>query len=111
MGNLNVRAEVIEVVHEGMCDVTTAANGTAEFVFRESPLQTVGVCGKTGTAEDQGIVTGLSHAWFAGYAPRENPQIAVVVMIENSGQGSEIAAPIVREIMEYYFFQQEARLP
>lgn len=110
-GNLGVRQEVIDVVRSGMCAVTTAANGTAEFVFRDSPLQTIGVCGKTGTAEDQGVVTGLSHAWFAGYAPRENPQIAVVVMVENSGQGSEIAAPIVREIMEAYFFQQAARIP
>jgi len=105
MGSINIRQEVLDVVREGMCNVTTAANGTAEFVFTNSPLQTIGVCGKTGTAEDQGPNPGISHAWFAGYAPRENPQIAVVAMIENSGQGSEIGAPIVREIMEYYFFE------
>ncbi|MDX1995056.1 MAG: penicillin-binding transpeptidase domain-containing protein [bacterium] len=110
-GNLNVRSEVIEVVREGMCNVTVASNGTAEFVFRNSQLQTIGVCGKTGTAEDQGVNPGNSNAWFAAYAPREAPQIAVVVMIENSGQGSEIAAPIAREILEYYFFGLEASIP
>lgn len=96
----NLRPEVIDMIREGMCAVTTASYGTAEFVFRDSPLQTFGVCGKTGTAEDP---PRLPHAWFAAYAPRENPEVAIVVMVENSGQGSEVAAPITRDVLEAYY--------
>jgi penicillin-binding protein 2 len=95
-----LRPEVLDVIREGMCAVTSTSAGTAEFVFRDSPLQTYGVCGKTGTAQDD---PRNSHAWFAAYAPRENPEIAVVVMVENSGQGSEVAAPIARAVLEAYF--------
>ncbi len=85
-----------------MCNVTTTQSGTAEFVFRNSPLQDMVVCGKTGTAQAAGPVP--PHAWFAAYAPRDNPEIAIVVMVENAGEGSEVAAPLVRQILEYYFF-------
>lgn len=104
--SLGVSDAVLEAVRLGMCDVTTKSYGTAEFVFSDSPLQeSIGVCGKTGTAEDTPRTT---HAWFAGYAPRENPQIAVVVVVENSGEGSGVAAPLVRDIMEYFFFGEDA---
>jgi len=99
---IGIRPEVMDMLHSGMCAVTTASNGTAEFVFRNSPVQSVGVCGKTGTAQTGGPAT-PSHAWFASYAPRDNPEIAVVVLVETAGQGSEIAAPIARQIYEYYF--------
>lgn len=58
------------------------------------------VAGKTGTAETEGS---KPHAWFAGFAPAENPQIAVVVVVENSGSGGEVAAPIFKELVRYYF--------
>ena len=107
MANFDVVPEAIEAVQIGMCDVTSTPRGTAEFVFRNSELQTLGVCGKTGTATDESPNPGLPHAWFAAYAPAENPQIAIITMVENSGQGSEVAAPIAREILEYYFFGAE----
>jgi cell division protein FtsI/penicillin-binding protein 2 len=44
------------------------------------------------------------HAWFAGYAPVDAPQIAVAVVVENSGEGSVYAAPICRQVMEAFFF-------
>ncbi|PJF38471.1 MAG: hypothetical protein CUN54_10790, partial [Phototrophicales bacterium] len=47
------------------------------------------------------------HAWFAAYAPRENPEIAIAVLVENSGDGSAVAAPITRAVLEYYFFGDE----
>jgi penicillin-binding protein 2 len=97
-----LRPEVIDMLHDGLCAVTTESYGTAEFVFRNSPLQALGVCGKTGTAQTGGPET-PSHAWFAAYAPRVNPEIAVVALVETAGQGSEIAAPIVRQVMEAYF--------
>lgn len=103
MGNINVRPEVMAVIHEGLCAVTTERAGTAEFQFRDSPLQTLGVCGKTGTAQNRpGAVT---HAWFAAWAPKDDPEIAVAVIVENGGEGSGVAAPITRDIMEYYFFR------
>lgn len=103
---LDVRPEVLAVVRKGMCDVTTNPAGTAQFVFRDDDrLQAVGVCGKTGTAEAP--PNPEPHAWFAAYAPRENPEIAVVVMVENSGEGSYIAAPITKAVFDYYFFGPE----
>lgn len=54
------------------------------------------VAGKTGTAENP---HGAPHAWFIGYAPFDNPQVAVAVIIENGGAGGKIAAPIARQII------------
>lgn len=99
---VDVRPEVMAMVRQGMCDVTTTPLGTAEFIFRDSPVQTYGVCGKTGTAQP-GTPNVMTHAWFAAYAPRENPEIAVVVMVENGNEGSGTAAPIARDIFEVYF--------
>ncbi len=103
VADANIKPEVLEVIRKGMCDVTTKPYGTAEFQFKnDDALQQIGVCGKTGTAQD---VPRPTHAWFASYAPRDNPEIAVVVMVENGGEGSGVAAPISRDIMDYFFFQ------
>ena len=102
LANLDVRPEVLATVRKGMCDVTTAWTGTATHIFVDSPLLNLGVCGKTGTA--QNLIRNTTHAWFVGYAPKDDPEIAVVVMIEDAGEGSAVAAPLVRDIMEYYFF-------
>lgn len=96
-----IRSDVLATVRQGLCDVTRDG-GTADFVFRNSPLQSIGVCGKTGTAQTGGPNT-PSHAWFGSYAPRDNPEIVVLVMVETAGQGSEIAAPIARQVLEAYF--------
>lgn len=59
------------------------------------------VAGKTGSAEFE---TGKeSHAWFTGYAPADNPQIVVTVLVEESGSGGQIAAPVARSIFDTYF--------
>lgn len=102
IGTTDVQPEVTAMVQNAMCAVTTESFGTAEFVFSDSPLQAIGVCGKTGTAQTTGADS-LPHGWFIAYAPRENPQVAVVAMVENVGNGSEFAAPIVRRVLEYYF--------
>ena len=60
------------------------------------------VAGKTGTAETGGPAD-ISHAWFAAYAPFEDPQIVVVVFLENGGQGSYNAAPLARQALEAWF--------
>lgn len=95
----------LQLTREAMCDVTLTYDGTANFVFQEwyeyNAFQII-VCGKTGTAQSGGI---NPHAWFAAFAPDDNPQIAVVAIVENSCEGSEVAAPIVRRVMELYYPQ------
>lgn len=103
MNQFNVRQDVMDLVHKGLCDVTVANSGTATHIFRNSQLLQIGVCGKTGTAQAPGAGA-LPHSWFMAWAPRLQPEIAVGVMVENSGDGSAIAAPITRQIMEYYFY-------
>jgi len=98
-----VSANTLNIVRTGMCDVTKTRTGTASHIFRNSPLLDIGVCGKTGTAQAPG--DGVPpHSWFIAYAPEDDPQIAIVTMVENAGDGSAIAAPITRRILEYYYF-------
>ena len=93
----------LAIIQQGMCDVVGSRSGTAGFQFLYSPLLDVGVCGKTGTAQVSGDDE-LPHSWFLAYAPAKDPQIAIVTMIENAGEGSQVAAPLTRNILEYYFF-------
>lgn len=112
--NINLRPEVIENVREALCDVTTDTGlGTASYVFgRTSSLgeSAVRICGKTGTSQTGGITT-PPHAWFAAFAPAEEPEIAIAVIVENSREGSEVAAPIVRRIVETYYGTYEPNYP
>ncbi|MBU0649460.1 penicillin-binding protein 2 [Patescibacteria group bacterium] len=59
------------------------------------------VAGKTGTAEWSS--TREPHAWFTGFAPYENPEVVVTVLIEEGGEGSEVAVPLAQEIFQKYF--------
>jgi penicillin-binding protein 2 len=99
---------VIETIQEGMCGVTTVPGvGTAfgRFVSGDPEWSYVSItapyssCGKTGTA----TVNRDPNAWYVAYAPADNPQIAVVVMVEQSLEGSQVSAPIVRRILDGYF--------
>ncbi|HEX2905486.1 MAG TPA: penicillin-binding transpeptidase domain-containing protein [Phototrophicaceae bacterium] len=107
MVKLEIKPEVFDMLHEGMCAVVQSQQGTAEFQFKHSRLQSIGICGKTGTAQDGSSAEAVSHAWFAAYGPEEDPEIAVVVLVENAGQGSYEAAPIARDILEVYFFGED----
>jgi penicillin-binding protein 2 len=94
-GRLPVPEEALAVIREGLVGVTTHPRGTATWVFRGMPFA---VAGKTGTAE---TAPGRPpHAWFACYAPADRPERVVVVIVENGGQGSAVAAPIARQILE-----------
>ncbi len=96
-GKLPISDESLAAIQEGMLGTTTSPRGTATFVFKGSAIT---VAGKTGTAENP---EEEPHAWFAGYAPASNPQIAVTVIIENGGEGSKVAAPLFRQVVEAFF--------
>ena len=99
VGNLPVSAAHLAIIREALLGVTTNTQwGTAWHRFTGLSIP---VAGKTGTAET-GIAGVATHAWFAGYWPADVPQIAMVVMLENGGEGSTIAAPMFRQIVEGY---------
>ncbi len=105
-GQLPISGANLESVHRGLKGVTTDKDGTATFVFQGLPI----ICaGKTGTAQVPG--NNEPHAWFAGYAPADNPQIACVAMVENGGEGSYAAAPLFRKVIEKYFNIQPTPTP
>ena len=82
-------------VIDGMQDAVNTPNGTAI----ESRLTNIIMCGKTGTVQNN---RGANHSVFVGFAPRENPKIAIAVIIENGGYGGAYAAPIASYITEKY---------
>jgi penicillin-binding protein 2 len=88
-----VAPESFNVVIDGMQKVVEA--GTARIARFGNTV----ICGKTGTAQNP---HGKDHSLFVAFAPRDNPKIAVAVMVENSGFGATWAAPIASLMMEFY---------
>lgn len=71
------------------------------------------VAGKTGTAQSvarSDSAKGQDHAWFASFAPADDPQYVVVVLVERGGKGGQVAAPISRQIYEAIFLQKVAQV-
>jgi len=107
-GTLPLKPENLALIQQAMADVVSSTKpvGTAYYVFRGFKIP---VSGKTGTAQT-GVVP---HAWFAAYSNANypnRPDIAVAVIVENGGEGSEWAAPITRRIMELYFLGYPAKV-
>jgi len=107
---LPLSAQTIDLVRQGM-RAATNPSGTAYG----AAVPGIQVAGKTGTAEffidrnkdglpdrdkDGNLPT---HSWFVTFAPYDNPQLAMVVLIFEGGEGSEVAVPVAGEIMKYYF--------
>lgn len=93
---IEINQSYLNAVLEGMKSVTSDSGGTAYVRFKDFNIS---VGGKTGSAE---APNNKVHAWFVGFAPFENPEIAIVVMVENGGHGN-YTAEVVRDIMEEYF--------
>ncbi|HEY4180563.1 MAG TPA: penicillin-binding protein 2 [Kofleriaceae bacterium] len=116
---VKIPPDALEIWKKGMWKVANEAGGTA---FDHGYSDFLPVMGKTGTAEvrthhrkedDERDVEGYhpsrSHAWFAGWAPAEDPEIVMVVFVEHGGSGGRVAWPIGKSILETYFTSQKLR--
>lgn len=95
---VNIPDSIFDIVQQGMQDVVDRGTGAG------AKVPGISICGKTGTVENyyKGVKQ-PNHAFFCGFAPRENPKIAIMCVVENSGRfGGTYAAPIVGLMIEKY---------
>ena len=92
-----VSQSTYQILKQGMYRVCQGQHGTG----RAAAYRNISVAGKSGTAQNP---HGEAHAWFLGFAPVQNPQIAFCILVENGGSGGRVAAPIAGEIIKNYFF-------
>lgn len=85
-----IDAAIAATLKDFMVEAVRSGTGTG------AAIKGVQVAGKTGTAEVAGAEP---HAWFAGFAPADDPQVAVVVIVENGGSGGSVAAPVAKQVM------------
>ncbi len=110
-GRVHGNSQTIKLIRKGMEDAVNKPHGTGQAArFNE-----ITVAGKTGTAQVVRLAKFKDvdeknipfkyrdHAWFTCYAPAENPEIAVTVLVEHGGHGGSAAAPIARKILAWYF--------
>jgi penicillin-binding protein 2 len=109
---IGLSAATLDVLRQGMWRVVNAPGGTA---YEGGRSRLIEIAGKTGTAQVRSVrqseaekASGdwhptRAHAWFAGWAPAIEPEIAVVVIVEHGGHGGTVAAPIARQIIEGYY--------
>ena len=96
IGSIDLSAKTLTAIREALRDVSTSA-GTAGYIFDGF---SVPIASKTSTVENP---HGDDHGWFVAYGPYDNPTIAIAVIVEQGGYGSDSAAPIARKIMEAAF--------
>jgi penicillin-binding protein 2 len=99
LARLPVSPEHLGVIRTALEGVVSGRRGTARQAFEGA---TFTAAGKTGTSE-----TGQQepHAWFAGYIPADSPQVAIAVILEHAGEGSQEAAPVFRQMAEAYLLR------
>lgn len=90
-----IQSENIATVQKGMRQAVITGSAAA---LGSLPVE---VAGKTGTA--QFGTEGKTHSWFVGYAPYDNPQIVIAIVIEGGGEGHKAAVPVAKEVLEWYF--------
>jgi len=111
---IELKADTLKRVHEALSDVVNGAGGTGGA----ARSQIVQIAGKTGTAQvvemkggyvktEQLAYFNRDHAWFVSYAPVDNPQVAIVVLVEHGGHGGDAAAPMAKKVFEKYMEEQK----
>ena len=93
-----INEDYLKIVREGMRGAVT--EGSAWFL-NDLPFK---VAGKTGTAQVTNTFR-KTNAWFTGFAPYDNPEIAIAVVLEGAGEGSSAAVPVAKQVFEWYFYQ------
>jgi penicillin-binding protein 2 len=94
---IDISQSTLDVVHRGLYEAANSSTGTSSAVFAGYPVE---VAGKTGTAE---VFGAGDYAWYASYAPANDPKYVVVVMVEQGGHGGTVAAPAARLIYDSLF--------
>jgi penicillin-binding protein 2 len=97
VGKVPFNEATLTAVSTALRGVVSHGEGTATGAFAGFPLSSHPVAGKTGTAEVAGK---QPHSWFAAFAPAQEPEFVVVAVVEEGGHGSQVAAPIVRRVLE-----------
>ncbi len=105
VGRIPITKSTLEAIRQGLIGATTDPRGTATHRFKNFAYK---VAGKTGTAQNPGE---LPHAWFIGYLPADDPEIAIAVVLENIGEGSAYAAPLFRQVAAAYYGIEEQSAP
>jgi penicillin-binding protein 2 len=112
--NIELKPDTLKRVREALADVVNGAGGTGGA----ARSQIVRVAGKTGTAQvvemkggyvksEQLTYFNRDHAWFVSYAPVDNPQIAIAVLVEHGGHGGDAAAPMAKKVFEKFIELQK----
>ena len=101
----NISQQTWDVIQLSMHKVVTDSKGTG---WRSDPrISGLKISGKTSTAENP---HGDPHAWYIAYGEKDDEMISVVVMVENSGNGSEVSAPIAKKVFHHYFNSVKSKL-
>ncbi|MBI2635618.1 MAG: penicillin-binding protein 2 [Parcubacteria group bacterium] len=101
--NVNIDKEKLQIVREGMRGAVT--EGSA-YLLNDLLIE---VAGKTGTAQVTNTFR-KTNAWFTGFAPYDNPEIALAIVIEGAGEGSSAAVPVAKRVFEWYYNQNYDKL-
>jgi len=104
--DLDISTKTLETVTEGMRQVCETGGTAFPFFDFKVKGERIVTAGKTGTAEFGQVEDEETHAWMTIFAPVEKPEILVTVMIEEAGQGSGEAAPVAKDILNYWFERQ-----
>ena len=110
---VTLHESTLAVIKDAMWGVVNEGTGT------RARLDGRDVCAKTGTAQvfkasrdidaDKMEKEKRDHAWFVGFAPRDNPTIAFAVFVQNGGHGGTVGAPIARAVLERFFTKQDLK--
>ncbi|WP_180375413.1 penicillin-binding transpeptidase domain-containing protein [Clostridium thermarum] len=106
---VNLKQETVDAVKEGMYLVDHGKKGTAASTFKNFPITTGGKTGSATFSNTQEEIGRTSYGWYVGFAPYDNPQIAVAVVIFDGGHGAYVA-PIAKAIYEEFFKEELSKL-